>query len=72
MCWYVAWAPTPIDSRLGEVYIDPQLKTSRWRKVPASLWHTGQSGALSGVPLAVGLTVAGDRCRVSALRRTVR
>jgi hypothetical protein len=26
MCWYVAWAPTPIDSRLGEVYIDPNSK----------------------------------------------
>jgi hypothetical protein len=28
MCWYVAWAPTPSNGQLGEVY-------SRWRKVVA-------------------------------------
>jgi hypothetical protein len=31
-----------------------QLNYIRWRKVAASLWHTGQSGALSSAPLAVG------------------
>jgi hypothetical protein len=32
---------------------------------------TGQSGSLSGAPLAVELTIAGDRCHVSALHWTV-
>jgi hypothetical protein len=30
MPWYVAWAPTPSNGRLGEVYIGPN-STSRWR-----------------------------------------
>jgi hypothetical protein len=34
MPWYVAWAPTPWNGRLGCIY-SPQHKTSRWRKVVA-------------------------------------
>jgi hypothetical protein len=30
MSWYVAWAPTASNGRLGEVYIGPN-STSRWR-----------------------------------------
>jgi hypothetical protein len=71
MCWYVIWAPTPSNDRLGEVYIGISSKLAVGEKLlllsdtPDSLVvGIRQSGALSSAPLAVGLTVAGNRCRV--------
>jgi hypothetical protein len=61
MPWYVAWAPTPSNGRLGEVYIGPNSiivvggKAAALCGTPESpLVGTGQSSALSGVPLVVG------------------
>jgi hypothetical protein len=54
-------APTPWNGRLG-VYLYPQHKTSRWRKVVLSVahqivrWCTGLCTAHYPVRLAVGLT----------------
>jgi hypothetical protein len=62
MPWYVAWAPTPWNGRLGCIY-SPQYKTSRWRKVVLSVahrtvrWCTGQCTVHCPVRLAVGLTL---------------
>jgi hypothetical protein len=71
MPWYVAWAPTPWNGRLGCIY-SPQHKTSRWRKSDASLQHTGQSGAPCPVRLAVGLTPQVTVGAVGFPHRTVR
>jgi hypothetical protein len=61
MPWYVAWAPTPSNGWLGKVYIGPNSiiavggKAATLYGTPESpLVGTGQSSALSGVPLAVG------------------
>jgi hypothetical protein len=66
MCLYVAWAPTPSNDWLGEVYIGSNSKLAVGEKLlllfgkPDSLMvGTRQSGALSHAPLAVG----SDRCR---------
>jgi hypothetical protein len=62
MPWYVAWAPTPWDGRLGCIY-SPQHKTSRWRKVVLSAahrtvwWCTRQCTVQCLVRLSVDLTV---------------
>jgi hypothetical protein len=78
MCWYVAWAPTPSNGRLGEVYMGPNSKLAIGEKLlllcstPNSpVVGIRQSGTLSGAPLVVGLTVVGDCCHVLALHRTV-
>jgi hypothetical protein len=61
MPWYVAWAPTPWNGRLGCIY-SPQHKTSYWRKVVLSVahrlvqWCTGQCTVHCPMCLAVGLT----------------
>jgi hypothetical protein len=56
MPWYVAWAPTPWNGRLGGIY-RPQHNSSSWRKVaalcgtPDSPMGTPDSPVpLSGVP----------------------
>jgi hypothetical protein len=61
MPWYVAWDPTPSNGRLSDVYIDPNSIIAVGGKVVAlygtpdsPVVGTGQSGALSGAPLAVG------------------
>jgi hypothetical protein len=54
MCWYVAWAPTPSNSQLGDVYIGPISNIAIGEKV-APLYGTpdspvvgiGQSTAMS-------------------------
>jgi hypothetical protein len=62
MPWYVSWAPTPWNGRLGCIY-SPQHKSSRWRKVVLSAahqtvwWSTGQCIVHCPVRLAVGLTL---------------
>jgi hypothetical protein len=60
MPWYVAWAPTPSTSRLGEVYIGPNTiivvggKAAALCSTPDSpVVGTRQSCALSGALLAV-------------------
>ena len=51
MSWYVAWAPTPSNGRLGEVYIGPNSKIAVGEKLQFSAahrtvrWCTGLSGA---------------------------
>jgi hypothetical protein len=61
MPWYVAWAPTPWNGRLG-VYLCPPTQTSRRRNVVLSAahrivrWCTGQCTVHCRVRLAVGLT----------------
>jgi hypothetical protein len=61
MPWYVAWAPTPWNGRLGCIY-SPQHKTSCWRKVVLSAapqtvrWCTGRCTFRCSVRLAVDLT----------------
>jgi hypothetical protein len=61
MPWYVAWAPTPSNGQLGDVFIGPNSIIAVGGKAVAlcgtpdiPVVGTGQSGALSGVPLAVG------------------
>jgi hypothetical protein len=61
MCWYVAWAPTLSNGRLGEVYIGPNYKLAIGEKLllfcgtpDILVVGTRQSGAMSGAPLAVG------------------
>jgi hypothetical protein len=39
MCWYVAWAPTPSNGRLGEVYIGPNLNIVVGEKLLLSAAH---------------------------------
>jgi hypothetical protein len=65
MPWYVAWAPTPWNDRLGCIY-SPQHKTSRWRKVVA-LCVTPDS-ALFSAPSRWSDTI-GDRWRAGFLQR---
>jgi hypothetical protein len=75
MRWYVAWAPTPSNGRLGEVYIDPNSKLAVAEKLML-LYDTPNSPVVgarqSSAPLAIGLTIAGDHCLMSALHRMVR
>jgi hypothetical protein len=62
MPWYVAWAPTPLNGRLGEVYIDPNSKIAVGEKMLFSAahwtvrWCTGQRTVASPVRLAVALS----------------
>jgi hypothetical protein len=39
MPWYVAWAPTPSNGRLGEVYIGPNSKIAVGEKLQFSVAH---------------------------------
>jgi hypothetical protein len=61
MPWYVAWAPTPSNGRLGEVYIGPNSKTAVGEKLQFSAahwtvrWRTGQRTVACPVRLAVAL-----------------
>jgi hypothetical protein len=60
MCWYVAWAPIPSNGQLGEVYIGLPIgeKLLLLYGTPNNpVVGTGQSGVLSGAPLAVGSNV---------------
>jgi hypothetical protein len=62
--WYVAWAPTPSNDRLGEVYIGPNSKLSVREKLmllygtpDSPVVGIGQSDDLSSASLAVGSDV---------------
>jgi hypothetical protein len=70
MPWYVSWAPTLRNGRLG-VFIAPNTKTSRWRKVVLSAAHRIVHCSLSCAPSRWSNT-AGDRWRASFLHRTLR
>jgi hypothetical protein len=57
MPWYVAWAPTPSNGRLGEVYIGPNSKIAVGEKAavlcgtPDSLVvHRTAHCSMSGAP----------------------
>jgi hypothetical protein len=62
MPWYVAWAPTPSNGRLGEVYIGPNSKIPVGEKLQFSAahrtvrWCTGQRTIACPVRLAVALS----------------
>jgi hypothetical protein len=62
MPWYVAWAPTPSNGRLGEVYIGPNSKIAVGEKLQFSTahrtvrWCTGQRTVACPVRLAVALS----------------
>jgi hypothetical protein len=62
MPWYVAWAPTPSNGRLGEVYIGPNSKIAVGEKLQFSAahrtvrWCTGQCTVAYPVRLAVALS----------------
>jgi hypothetical protein len=62
MPWYVAWAPTPSNGRLGEVYIGPNSKIAVGEKLQFSAahrtvrWCTGQRTVACPVRLAVALS----------------
>jgi hypothetical protein len=62
MPWYVAWAPTPSNGRLGEVYISPNSKIAVGEKLQFSAahrtvrWCTGQRTVACPVRLAVALS----------------
>jgi hypothetical protein len=77
MPWYVAWAPTPWNGRLGCIY-SPQLKASCWRKATAlcgtpnsPVVHLTVHCSLSGAPSRWSDTT-GDRWRVGFLHQTLR
>jgi hypothetical protein len=61
MPWYVAWAPTPSNGRLGVVYIGPNSKITVGEKLLLSAAHrtvwlcTGQHTVHNPVRLAVAL-----------------
>ncbi len=42
MCWYVAWAPTPSNGQLGEVYIGPNSNIAVGKQFCSFLRRTGQ------------------------------
>ena len=56
MPWYVAWAPTPSNARLGEVYIGPNSIIVVGEKLllcgtpDSPVVGTEQSGVVSGAP----------------------
>jgi hypothetical protein len=60
--WYVAWAPTPPNGRLGDVYIGPNSKIAVGEKLQFSAahrtvrWCTGQRTVACPVRLAVALS----------------
>jgi hypothetical protein len=62
MPWYVAWAPTPSNGRLGEVYIGPNSKIAIGEKLMFSAahrtvrWCTGQRTVACPVRLVVALS----------------
>jgi hypothetical protein len=62
MPWYVAWAPTPSNGRLGEVYIGPNSKIAVGEKLQFSAahrtvrWCTRQRTVVCPVRLAVALS----------------
>jgi hypothetical protein len=62
MPWYVAWAPTPSNGRLGEVYIGPNSKIAVGEKLQFSAahrtvrWCTGQHTVACPVRLSVALS----------------
>jgi hypothetical protein len=61
MPWYVSWAPTPSNGRLGEVYIGPNSILAVGEKLQFSAahrtvrWCTGQRTVACPVRLAVAL-----------------
>jgi hypothetical protein len=62
MPWYVVWAPTPSNGRLGEVYIGPNSKIAVGEKLQffathrTVRWCTGQRTVACPVRLAVALS----------------
>jgi hypothetical protein len=62
MPWYVAWAPTPSNGRLGEVYIGPNSKIAVGEKLQFSAahrtvrWCIGHRTVACPVCLAVALS----------------
>jgi hypothetical protein len=70
MPWYVAWAPTPSNGRLGEVYIGPNSKIAVGEKLQFSAAH-GQSDGAPDSPVVhrtahCSLSSAPSRCSVRA------
>jgi hypothetical protein len=62
MSWYVAWAPTPSNGRLGEVYIGPNSKIAFGEKLQFSAAHRTTHCSMSGMPSRCPVR-AGDRWR---------
>jgi hypothetical protein len=62
MPWYVAWAPTPSNGRLGEVYIGPYSKIAVGEKLQFSTAHRTAHCSMSGAPSRCSVR-AGDRWR---------
>jgi hypothetical protein len=62
MPWYVAWAPTPSNGWLGEVYIGPNSKIVVGEKLQLSTahrtvrWCTGQRTVACLVRLVIALS----------------
>jgi hypothetical protein len=65
MPWYVAWAPTPSNSQLGEVYIGPNFKIVVGEKMQFSAVHRTAHCSMSGAPSRCSVR-AGDHwcCRL--------
>jgi hypothetical protein len=59
MPWYVSWAPTPPNGRLGEVYIRPNSNIAIGKQFFSFLWRTGPSGGAPDMPRV--LAVKGSR-----------
>jgi hypothetical protein len=62
MPWYVAWAPTPSNGRLGEVYIGPNSKIAVGEKLQFFAAHRTTHCSVSGAPSRCPIR-AGDRWR---------
>jgi hypothetical protein len=62
MPWYVAWARTPSNGRLGEVYIGPNSNLAVEEKLQFSAAHRTAHCSLSGAPSRCSVR-AGDRWR---------
>ena len=50
MPWYVAWAPTPPNGRLGEVYIGPNSNIVVGKQFCSFQRRTGLSGGAPDMP----------------------
>jgi hypothetical protein len=59
MPWYVDWAPTPPNGRLGEVYIGPNSNIAVRKQFCSFLRRTGLSGGAPDMPCV--LSIKGSR-----------
>jgi hypothetical protein len=57
--WYVSWAPTPLNGRLGEVYIGPNSNIAVEKQFCSFLRRTGMSGGAPDMPRV--LAIKGSR-----------